>query len=97
MKYVLCLALLAGCAGSLPSTDTILADVDKAKDAAIEICLLAHSINARVNKEPELSEYQGKIDEICDPALAALDGASSASAKSTLDVLRQAIGELMRK
>lgn len=95
MKYIICLLLLAGCAGSLPPPETVVTEVDKIRDAAIEICVLAHSVNAGLNKEPELTEYRGKIDEICDPALSALDLATSAGAQAVLVGLQKSIGGLM--
>lgn len=90
------LVALTACAGSVPEKSTILREADEAYDTASEVCLLAHSVNARTNAEPMLGIMKGKIDAICEPALEALDGASAVSAVQILATLRAAISELLQ-
>jgi hypothetical protein len=95
--------LLAGalstqaCGASLQNAETtVVPKVEAARDIASEICLLAHAFNARLNVDPQLTITKGKIDSVCDPALEALQIATSDDAKAVLAKLRTDVAAILR-
>jgi hypothetical protein len=88
--------LLSSCAGTLPSTTQVRHVSQVTLDAAVEICLLAHGVNAKINTGEALDSTRARIDAVCEGALQELQDMSDVAASKAVEDLREILGSLLQ-
>jgi hypothetical protein len=98
MRNVLLAIALCGCGASaqLPSTAQVQHVSQATVDIAVQICLLAHGVNAAGHAGAELEAGKAKIDAVCMPVLASLQDLSEVAASKAVDDLRTQLGRILQ-